>query len=59
MLAAICPALTVNQLRTFVKHGQSNGLEASGAIIRPHGNRIYIDPVKFGPWLESKGLAER
>ena len=58
MVAERCPAISKDQIRNWLKLSQTNGLAESGAIIRPHENRIYIDPDAFDRWLESR-VAER
>ena len=57
-LAERCPGFGEGQIRNWLRLSKSNGLADSGAIIRPHENRIYIDTDAFDRWLESR-MAER
>ncbi len=54
------PAFTHGGIRSLIFHGDSNGLNASGAIIRI-GRKILIDEEKFFGWVislnESTGAA--
>ncbi len=39
-LAERCPGFGEGQIRNWLRLSKSNGLAASGAVIRPHENRI-------------------
>ena len=44
---------TQNQLRWWIFQSASNGLAASGAIVRVQ-RRIYLDVDKFESWIDSQ-----
>lgn len=46
------PAFPIGGLRDRIFHAKTNGLEASGAIIR-NGRRILIHEERFFQWLDS------
>lgn len=47
------PAFAKGGLRHFIFFGDSNGLNASGAILRM-GRKVLIHEGKFFAWLESQ-----
>lgn len=54
--AEIHKAFTMGGMRALVFHEHSNGLAASGAIVRV-GRKVLIDEAKFFAWVESKARA--
>ena len=50
------PAFTLGGLRALIFNEDSNGLKASGAIVRI-GRRVLIDETKFLAWIESQNKA--
>ncbi|MEA3273908.1 MAG: hypothetical protein U9Q81_01115 [Pseudomonadota bacterium] len=48
------PALTVGGVRHDLFHRTTNGLEASGAVIR-RGRRILLHREKYLEWLTKRG----
>lgn len=53
-LVADCPALTHGGVRWDIFHAETNGLAASGAIIR-RGRRILIDEDRYYAWMRERG----
>ena len=47
------PAFTTGGLRSLIFNEDSNGLKASGAIVRI-GRKVLIDEAKFFAWIESQ-----
>jgi len=47
------PAFPEGGLRYRIFHAETNGLEASGAIVR-NGRRVLIHEERFFDWLESQ-----
>ena len=47
------PAFTTGGLRSLIFHESSNGLKASGAVVRI-GRRVLLDEAKFFAWIESQ-----
>lgn len=45
------PAFPIGGLRDRIFHAKTNGLEASGAIIR-NGRRVLIHEERFFQWLD-------
>jgi hypothetical protein len=50
------PAFTLGGLRALIFNEDSNGLKASGAIIRI-GRRVLIDEEKFFDWVQDQNKA--
>lgn len=53
-LIEIEPALTRGGIRDDLFHRESNGLEASGAVIY-RGRRILLHRERYLSWLEQRG----
>lgn len=51
------PGLTIGGVRWDLFNRKTNGLEASGAVIK-RGNRLLIDAEKYLAWLISRGQTE-
>jgi hypothetical protein len=49
-------AFTLGGMRALIFNEDSNGLKASGAIIRL-GRKVLIDNAKFFAWIESQNKA--
>lgn len=47
------PAFKVGGIRSQIFNEKTNGLKASGAIVR-NGRKILIKPELFFAWIESK-----
>lgn len=50
------PAFTLGGLRSLIFNETSNGLKASGAIIRI-GRKVLIDEEKFFGWVQAQNKA--
>lgn len=51
--------ITLAALRWYLFNGDRNGLNASGAVVRPPGcRRVLIDREKFERWLRSRTAPE-
>ena len=47
-----------SSLRWCLFHRESNGLSASGAVIKVGQRRLLIDAVKFEAWLRAQSEAD-
>ena len=47
------PCFTTGGMRYYIFYAKTNGLEASGAILRL-GRKLLIDEEKFIGWIESQ-----
>jgi len=50
------PAFTTGGLRSLIFNETTNGLAASGAIVRI-GRKVLIDETKFFAWIENQSKA--
>ncbi|MBS0236397.1 MAG: hypothetical protein JSS50_03545 [Proteobacteria bacterium] len=49
------PCFTLGGMRYYIFYAKTNGLEASGAILRL-GRKLLIDEEKFIGWIESQNV---
>ena len=45
---------TEPQLRWWIFHAETNGLEHFGALVRIGSRRVYIDPLGFDAWVRNQ-----
>jgi hypothetical protein len=51
------PAFTLGGIRAQIFHENTNGLKASGSVIR-NGRRVLINCPKYFKWLEARNQGE-